>query len=111
MRLRKTQNGGPEELPTRLGQVAALIALGYSDKQIALELGLSPNTIHRHVVRLLKRLGAENRAAAAAIWARSTMDVEQDGAGNGIVPVHVDTNELSTSSDDAPAGERRRSET
>jgi DNA-binding NarL/FixJ family response regulator len=68
------ENGAPEELPMRLGQVAALISLGYSDKQIALELGLSPNTIHRHVVRLLKRLGAENRAAAAAIWARRTMD-------------------------------------
>jgi len=69
------QNGGSEDLPMRLGQVAAMISLGYSDKQIAVELGLSPHTVHRHVARLLKRLGAENRAAAAAIWARRTMDV------------------------------------
>jgi DNA-binding NarL/FixJ family response regulator len=56
----------------RLGQVAELIALGYSDKQIAQELSLSPRTVHRHVMRLLTRLGVGNRAAAAAVWARRT---------------------------------------
>jgi len=76
----------PDDLPLRLGQVAALIARGYSDKQIALELSLSPRTIHRHVVRLLERLGVENRAAAAAIWARRTMDVEEDRAADPIAP-------------------------
>jgi len=70
---KETQGDPVHELPTRLGQVAAMISLGYSDKQIAQELGLSPHTVHRHVARLLKRLGAENRAAAAAIWARMTM--------------------------------------
>jgi len=67
----------------RLGQVASFIARGYSDKQIAAELNLSPRTIHRHVVRLLERLGVENRAAAAAIWARRTMGAEQQNAANG----------------------------
>src|SRR3981081_2263048 len=94
MRPQRMENGAPEELPMRLGQVAALISLGYSDKQIALELGLSPNTIHRHVVRLLKRLGAENRAAAAAIWARRTMDETQNGTTNGAGPARADTSIL-----------------
>jgi len=103
MRPQRMENGAPEELPMRLGQVAALISLGYSDKQIALELGLSPNTIHRHVVRLLKRLGAENRAAAAAIWARRTMDETPNGAG----PLRADTTILPGPSEDLPAGRRR----
>ena len=72
--MQETQDGAARELPTRLGQVAAMISLGYSDKQIAQELGLSTHTVHRHVARLLKRLGAENRAAVAAIWARTTME-------------------------------------
>ncbi|TMC12763.1 MAG: response regulator transcription factor [Chloroflexi bacterium] len=74
MMSKETRDDDDHELPTRLGQVAAMISLGYSDKQIALELGLSPHTVHRHVARLLKRLGAENRAAVAAIWARMTME-------------------------------------
>jgi len=68
------ENGDPIDLPVRLGQVAELIALGYSDKQIAHELRLSPRTIHRHVMRLLARLGVENRAAAAAVWVRRTVE-------------------------------------
>jgi DNA-binding CsgD family transcriptional regulator len=76
------QNGVADELPMRLGQVADLIALGYSDKQIAVELQLSPRTIHRHVVRLLERLGVENRAAAAAVWARRTMARDHSSAGD-----------------------------
>jgi DNA-binding CsgD family transcriptional regulator len=78
------QNSDPVDLPMRLGQVAELIALGYSDKQIAQELKLSPRTIHRHVVRLLARLGVENRAAAAAVWARST--VERGAAAEAAIP-------------------------
>ena len=107
MRPQRMENGAPEELPMRLGQVAALISLGYSDKQIALELGLSPNTIHRHVVRLLKRLGAENRAAAAAIWARRTMDETQNGTTNGAGPARADTSILPRPSDDLPASRPR----
>jgi len=126
------QDGDPDDLPMRLGQVAALIALGYSDKQIAAELRLSPHTIHRHVVRLLKRLGVENRAAAAAVWARRTMDVQQGSVANGLaadrrtskiasaasrheaegaaptIPSDVDATTDSTSSDDVPARFDRR---
>lgn len=90
MRPEETQNGGPDDLPMRLGQVADLIALGYSDKQIALELSLSPRTIHRHVVRLLERLRVENRAAAAAVWARRTMERDSRAAGDAAAHPDVD---------------------
>jgi DNA-binding NarL/FixJ family response regulator len=86
MKSEGVQNSGPDGLPMRLGQVAGLISRGYSDKQIAQELGLSPHTIHRHVARLLKHLGAENRAVVAAIWARRTMDVERNDWANGSAP-------------------------
>ncbi len=89
MRPDGTQSGDPDDLPMRLGQVATLIARGYSDKQIAVELRLSPRTIHRHVMRLLERLGVENRAAAAAVWARRTMNVEQREPANGTTPTEV----------------------
>jgi DNA-binding NarL/FixJ family response regulator len=77
MRPESTPTGDCDELPMRLGQVARLIALGYSDKQIARELNLSTRTVHRHVMRLLDRLHVENRAAAAAIWARGTREDEE----------------------------------
>jgi DNA-binding NarL/FixJ family response regulator len=94
MRPESTQTGDLDELPMRLGQVARLIALGYSDKQIAKELNLSTRTVHRHVVRLLDRLRVDNRAAAAAIWARRTREGEQSTSAGDVDPIRS----LSTSS-------------
>lgn len=52
----------------RQRQVLYLITHGYTDKEIALRLGVSPRTIHSHVRLLLKRTGTPNRAALVA-WA------------------------------------------
>ena len=60
-------------------EVLALIADGYSTKQIAQALWITDETVRTHVRRLLSRLGARTRAHAVAIayrdghWGRDRM--------------------------------------
>ncbi|MCX5126764.1 LuxR C-terminal-related transcriptional regulator [Streptomyces sp. NBC_00347] len=55
-------------LTARERQVAALVAQGMSNKQIAAELVLSPRTVEGHVEHILTKLGFTSRANIAA-WA------------------------------------------
>jgi DNA-binding CsgD family transcriptional regulator len=58
-------------------EVLALIADGYSTREIARRLWITDETVRTHVRRLLNRLGARTRAHAVAIayrddlWARN----------------------------------------
>jgi DNA-binding CsgD family transcriptional regulator len=63
--LRKT-TGAAKLLSGRELEVAALLARGRSNRQIADELTLSPATVKTHVARILRKLSAANRAEAAA---------------------------------------------
>lgn len=45
-------------------EVAELIAAGYSNKQMASELGISHNTIARHVANIMRKMEAGNRTEA-----------------------------------------------
>ena len=49
-------------LTERQRQVLVMIARGYSTKQIAFELGLSPKTVEVHRARLMERLGISDVA-------------------------------------------------
>ena len=42
-------------------EVGRLIAAGYSNKQMASELGISHNTVARHVANIMRKMGAGNR--------------------------------------------------
>ncbi len=53
-------------LTARESEVLWWIAQGKRDREIALILGLSPRTIHRHVCGILEKLGVETRTAAIA---------------------------------------------
>ncbi|MFQ5613054.1 MAG: LuxR C-terminal-related transcriptional regulator [Anaerolineae bacterium] len=55
-----------EGLTRRERQVLHLLANGYTNRQIAETLVLSPNTIKKHVYHIFKKLGVDNRAAATA---------------------------------------------
>jgi pimeloyl-ACP methyl ester carboxylesterase/DNA-binding CsgD family transcriptional regulator len=55
-------------LTARERDVVRLIALGFTDQQIAGELVVSTHTAHRHVANVRRKLGVNSRAAAVA-WA------------------------------------------
>lgn len=48
----------------REATVLDLLAEGHSNKEIARELGISPNTVKTHVARLFEKLGANRRTQA-----------------------------------------------
>jgi DNA-binding CsgD family transcriptional regulator len=54
-------------LTTRELEVLGLAARGYTDKQIAAILSISPRTVGRHVGAILEKTGAPNRTRAVAI--------------------------------------------
>jgi len=45
-------------------EVARLIAAGYSNKHMASELGISHNTVARHVANIMRKMEAGNRTEA-----------------------------------------------
>jgi DNA-binding NarL/FixJ family response regulator len=59
------------ELTAREHEVLSLLALGMSNGQIAETLVISEKTAGHHVSRILSKLGARNRAEAAAFAVRS----------------------------------------
>ncbi len=56
-------------LSTREAQVAELVTLGFSNREIADVLHLEEDTIKKHVSRVLARLGMRRRSELAAAWA------------------------------------------
>lgn len=56
----------------------ALIAEGYSNRQIAERLGISENGVKGHVARLFARFDVPTRAALIAAWRASISDAEPD---------------------------------
>jgi two-component system nitrate/nitrite response regulator NarL len=52
------------ELTKRQQEVASLLATGAADKEIAVRLGIAVATVQKHVSKLLRAVGATNRAAA-----------------------------------------------
>jgi DNA-binding CsgD family transcriptional regulator len=61
-------DGGPAELTTREREVAALLAEGCSNAELARRLFISPKTAAVHVSNILAKLGMSGRAEIAA-WA------------------------------------------
>ena len=57
-------------LSERQMQVLALVAEGSTDKEIALQLGLSAKTISSYMKHIRARLGAQSRAHAVALAMR-----------------------------------------
>ncbi|WP_160573905.1 response regulator transcription factor [Actinomadura physcomitrii] len=63
--------GGPGPLSARERQVAALIAEGLTNRQIAGRLHLSERTVENHISHILDKLGVGNRTLVAS-WHRRT---------------------------------------
>lgn len=54
------------ELSVRETEIIVQIAYGFSDKEIANKLNISPRTIQTYVVRICLKLNARNRPHAVA---------------------------------------------
>jgi DNA-binding NarL/FixJ family response regulator len=63
----------PAGLSTREVEVLRLAAAGRSNREIAGELVLSEKTVENHLTRIYGKIGAENRAAAAAFAIRHSL--------------------------------------
>lgn len=57
----------PVDITVRDMRILQLVVQGFSNKQIAYELHLSPRTIEQLARMLVKKMGASNRAHAAAL--------------------------------------------
>lgn len=66
--MRRRQADPLSPLTTRETQVLRHVALGLSNKEIALSLRLSAETVKEHVRNILRKLDVESRAQAA-VWA------------------------------------------
>jgi pimeloyl-ACP methyl ester carboxylesterase/DNA-binding CsgD family transcriptional regulator len=66
-------------LTTRQSQVAALIADGLTNRQIAERLGIEERSAEGHVERIRRRLGVATRVQVAAWWMRQSQGGEVPG--------------------------------
>ena len=55
------------ELSPRQMEILNLVAKGFSNKEIAEIIGISPDTVKEHVANIFQRIGASSRAEAATI--------------------------------------------
>jgi DNA-binding NarL/FixJ family response regulator len=67
---RESPGGEAEELSDREAEVVRLIALGYSNKEIAARLGLSVKTIETYKSRSMEKLGIHSRVEIVRFAAR-----------------------------------------
>lgn len=57
-----------KSLSARQCEVMRLVAVGYSDKEISSQVGISVRTVNAHIVAARKKCKARNRAHAAVIF-------------------------------------------
>ncbi len=65
-KLSKTPAKTDDDLSQREKEVLSLIAQGYTNKEIAAKLMVSPFTARNHVIRILDKMGLSRRSEAAA---------------------------------------------
>jgi DNA-binding NarL/FixJ family response regulator len=60
-------------LTARQAEVAGLVALGRTNREIAATLHVTEKTVETHLTEVFTRLGVSSRAAVAAAWVASQM--------------------------------------
>jgi DNA-binding CsgD family transcriptional regulator len=71
--LRGSREGLPDRLTRREAEVLRLVAAGMTNRQIAEQLVISVHTVARHVNNVYAKIGARNRADAAAYTIRHAL--------------------------------------
>jgi NarL family two-component system response regulator LiaR len=69
-----------ESLTRREREVLGLIGRGFSNKRIALELGIAEKTVKTHVGHVLSKLGVPDRTSAAVFAVRAGLAPDGPGA-------------------------------
>ncbi|AZM47392.1 helix-turn-helix transcriptional regulator [Streptomyces sp. WAC 06738] len=80
---RRGRRGYGDQLSPREREVARLVALGHTNREIADVLFLSPRTVEQHVAKLLRKLHVGSRSEVAEAAGRAEAP---GGAGNEYVP-------------------------
>jgi DNA-binding NarL/FixJ family response regulator len=75
------QEPGVDALTARETEVLRLVAGGYANKEIAVELGIGEKTVKTHVSNVLAKLGVQSRTQAA-LYAAKTGIVSADTVGS-----------------------------
>ncbi len=70
---RQMQQGRAYGLTFRELTVLHLVAAGNSDREIAVNLGISPLTVSKHVANILSKMGASSRSEASARAVRESL--------------------------------------
>ena len=69
---RSTQDANaPRTSPRPIGrqaEIMELVAAGFSDKEIAKQLGISHRTVRTHLEKYFRKHGQNRRTAAVAFW-------------------------------------------
>ena len=91
----RSTNDSIETLTRREREVLELIALGHSNKRIALELGVAEKTVKTHVGHMLAKLGVADRTQAALL-------AVQHGVSGGVGPKTSHSQRLSRRGDVFP---------
>jgi DNA-binding NarL/FixJ family response regulator len=73
-------------LTEREHQVLEMVSHGWQNKMIAAKFNLSEHTVKVHIHNIIKKLGAQNRTAAAAIFLARAAEAN---ARNGALAGHV----------------------
>lgn len=66
------------DLSPRQRQCLALVAQGFTDRQIARRMGVGATTVYRHVTDVRTKLGARNRAHAVTLGFRTGVLTRED---------------------------------
>jgi len=59
-----------DNLSNQETKILQMIALGKINKEIALEVGISENTVRNYISRIFKKINVSNRTEAASYWFR-----------------------------------------
>ena len=59
-----------DNLSNQETKILQMIALGRINKEIALEMGISENTVRNYISRIFKKINVSNRTEAASYWFR-----------------------------------------
>lgn len=67
---RPTPPDGPEKLSPQEMRILELVARGFTNKEVADDLNLSPKTVKNYLSNAMGKLGFSRRAQAAAYWVK-----------------------------------------